>query len=131
MEFIFEYQSSDNALNSPSEASKCGSIIFLSYHVLTTSFQVVQRTSGRAISSTNDSLQKGEYDIQCESKCSHNDGMTTLLTAIGEIRMTDETFVQRVITSNQSGKANEFTYGIRMVYRVRSTRMPPHYLGWL
>ncbi|ODM15291.1 hypothetical protein SI65_09232 [Aspergillus cristatus] len=65
--------------------------------ITTTPFQVVQRTSGRAISSTNDSLQEGEYDVPCES----------------EIRMTDEAFVQRVISSNQSGKANEFTYGIR------------------
>ena len=32
--------------------------------ITTAPFQVVQRTSGRVISSIDDSLQEGEYDVQ-------------------------------------------------------------------
>lgn len=78
-----------------------------------TPFQVMQKTSGRVISSTDDSLQEGEYEVQCESKGYSNDGITTLLTAVGEIRMTDEAFVQRLVSYDQSGRINGFRHGTR------------------
>lgn len=69
---------------------------------------------------------QGEYDFQCESKGFSNDGITTLLTGIGEIRMTGEAFVQRLISYNQSGRVNDFEYGTR----GRDGKCPG-YMEWL
>lgn len=76
--------------------------------------RVQERTSGHTVTTTNNPLQPGEYNIYCDGRCSLNESFNCLLTLKTDcIEISDEPWIHRLITHNVSGRDSAFRNGIR------------------
>jgi HNH endonuclease len=79
-----------------------------------TPLRVQERTSGHVVTATNSSLQPGEYDVYCDSRCSLSASFDCFLTLeTARINVNDEPWVHRIFTHSVSGRADGFRHGVR------------------